>query len=369
MRVAFDEQIFTLQYHGGISRVFTEIAGIYAAGGVPDVSISPIGAPVVNEHLLHDAQLATVMGVRKARSWQWALTRCLLRKRWRGQVDVLHSTFYLTSRLRDYPGARHVVTIHDMIPEIFPSTVMRLRRLTDKHRYAETADQIICVSQATKDDLQRIYPDIQTPISVVHSGVGAQFTVAAPEAKTPGHPSWLPEHYLLFVGKRSGYKDASTLIDAFRTLSAEHPTLVLLFAGGGALTRQETLRLEQLGIAHRVVQRTVEDGEMPNVYRNAKVFVFPSRYEGFGLPALEAMASGTPAVLCRASALPEVGGRAARYFDPGDHATLAQLLDSILTEGAIAAQMRRDGVDRAAEFTWQRTAQGVAAAYRQALAR
>ncbi len=366
VQVAFDEQIFTMQRHGGISRVFTEIASVFANGSIPDVTISPIGAPVVNEHLLHDEPLAQAMRVRPSRTWQWALTRCMLRAPWRGEVDILHSTFYLKSRMRDYPQARHVVTVHDMIPEIFPSTRMRLRHLTNKHRYALNASQIICVSEATKADLLRIYGDIDTPIAVVHSGVSAEFT------KQQGNrhrPEWLPEQYLLFVGKRSGYKDVATLFAAFARLVADHPELVLVLAGGGALSRTEQQQLQELGIRHRVLQQTVGEGDMPAIYAHATVFVFPSRYEGFGLPALEAMACGTPTLLCRASALPEVGGDAARYFDPGDSATLASLIDEVLCQLTTRQSMQQLGLRRAAEFTWARTARGVADAYRQALAR
>jgi len=355
-----------MQRHGGISRVFTEIAGVFASDDVPEVSISPIGAPVVNEHLLHDERLAQVMGVRRARTWQWALARCMLRSPWRGQVDILHSTFYLSTRMRDYPDARHVITVHDMIPEIFPSTRMRLRHLSNKHRYALQADQIICVSEATKADLLRIYQDIQAPISVVHSGVSAEFN--ANQGQRP-RPAWLPEQYLLFVGKRSGYKDASTLFEAFGQLAGDHPGLLLVLAGGGPLRRQEQAQLSQLGIRDRVLQHTVAEQDMPAVYSHAVAFVFPSRYEGFGLPALEAMACGTPTLLCRASALPEVGGEAARYFDPGDASTLATLMDAVITDGQVGQSMRTAGLVRASEFTWTRTAQGVAQVYAEVLSR
>jgi len=364
--VAFDEQIFTMQRHGGISRVFTEIAGVFATGAIPDVTISPIGAPVVNEHLLHDQRLAQAMGVRRSSSWQWALTRCMLRAPWRGQVDILHSTFYLKTRMRDYPRAKHVVTVHDMIPELFPATRMRLRHLADKHRYALHADQIICVSEATKTDLLELYGDIQTPITVVHSGVSPEFHAAQKQSM---RPSWLPEQYVLFVGKRSGYKDSATLIRAFARLAVDHPTLTLLLAGGEPFARQEAQQCTDLGIRNRVIQRTVGEGDMPAVYAHAQLFVFPSQYEGFGLPALEAMACGTPTVLCRASALPEVGGDAARYFDPGDDAKLATLIDEVISDSKLGQAMRHEGLKRAAGFTWDRTARGVAEAYQQALAR
>jgi len=243
---------------------------------------------------------------------------------------------------------------------------MRLRHLADKHRYAMHADQIICVSEATKTDLRKLYGDIQTPITVVHSGVSAEFHAAQKQSM---RPAWLPERYVLFVGKRSGYKDSATLIRAFARLAVDHPTLTLLLAGGEPFSRQEAQQCTDLGIRNRVIQRTVGEGDMPAVYAHAQLFVFPSQYEGFGLPALEAMACGTPTVLCRASALPEVGGDAARYFDPGDDAKLATLIDEVISGSKLGQAMRHEGLKRAAGFTSDRTARGVAEAYQQALVR
>jgi glycosyltransferase involved in cell wall biosynthesis len=285
----------------------------------------------------------------------------LLRRRWKTDVDILHNTFYLPRGLGDYPRGKRIVTVHDMIPEVFPKTRRRLDFLTRKHEYLQQADHIICVSEATKNDLLRIYNDIETPISVVYSGVSADFTQGV------ARDARLPERYVLFVGNRRGYKDARTALEAFARIAPEYPDLHLLMVGGGGFSRDEQALVNGLGVRGRVQQRTVSDADMPNAYANAEMFVFPSRYEGFGLPALEAMASGTPAVLCHSSSLPEVGGDAAVYFELGNTDDLAKKMKTLLDEPSIRDHHIALGLQRSAVFSWQRTAQETLAVYAKAL--
>ncbi len=361
--MAFDEQIFAIQRHGGISRVFAELAAAFTRDPRLDVDLVAMDAPVVNEYLLRDAQVASALAVRPARHWSTAMTRSMLRPRHRGPVDIVHGSFYLSRMLGDYPTSRRVVTVYDMIPELFPDTRRRLDPVTRKHEYVRRADHVIAISASTRDDLLRLYPDITAPVSVVHLGVASIFTPGLPPV--PG----VPGEYVLHVGMREGYKDAATLIRAFARLANDHPQLHLVLAGGGALTAEERAFIAAAGLTARAHQVSATDAEIPRLYANARVFVFPSRYEGFGLPALEAMASGTPTVLCRSSSLPEVGGDAARYFDPGDDAGLAAQIEEILTDPALAATLSERGREHAAAFTWERTASQTAEVYREVLGR
>lgn len=122
--------------------------------------------------------------------------------------------------------------------------------------------------------------------------------------------------------------------------------------------------MRELGISERVSQVSLPDADMPSAYANARVFVFPSRYEGFGLPVLEAMASGTPAVLCDSSALPEVGGDSAIYFRMGDAEDLATAVLEILSDGSLRDKLIHEGLERARLFSWRSTAQKTADVYR-----
>jgi glycosyltransferase involved in cell wall biosynthesis len=280
----------------------------------------------------------------------------------RRKLDVVHNTFYLPHGLAGYPGARRVVTVHDMIPELLPDTRRRIDFLTLKKRYVKSADHVICVSEATKRDLVSTYGDIDTPITVVHHGVDPLFRQGAPK------PEGLPDRYVLFVGNRSQYKDANVLMRAFALVAADEPTLSLLFVGGGQMTGPELAELRYLGIADRTRQISLPDQEMPGAYGGAEILVFPSRFEGFGLPAVEAMACGTPTILARATSLPEVGGEAALYFTPGDDRELAVVMEKLLFDDAARAHLRAAGLERASLFTWPKSAEETAEVYRSALA-
>ena len=358
MRVAFDEQIFAIQRYGGISRVFAELAHQFVCNPALGIELQPVAAPLVNEYILRDPVTARALVARPAKHWGFSIARSLARRRHKGPVDLVHNTFYLPRALADYPQAKRVVTIHDMIPELFPHTRRRLDILTVKRRYVETADHIVCVSESTKRDLLSIYGPVSSPITVIYSGVGSEFQPAAPPI-----PKW-PGRYVLHVGHRGDYKGGRTLLEAFAKVKDHHPDVVLMLAGGGSMTREEHYQVASLDLTDRVFQQQLPESLMPSAYANADLFVFPSEYEGFGLPALEAMASGTPVVLCNSSALSEVGGQAAVYFPPGSVKELAQAIGDSLGDSVRRTELIQAGLERAQRFTWFSTARSLANVYR-----
>ena len=359
--MAFDEQIFALQAYGGISRMFAELATQFIDDPDLGVDLLPLNAPVINRYLLENPQLSQHLAVRDAAHEYRSLLRYFMRVQPRKGQDVVHNTFYLPHGLVHYPRARRIVTVHDMIPERMPATRRRLDFLTLKKRYVQRAAHVICVSESTKSDLLEIYGRVAAPISVVHHGVDSTFRPGNPK------PVYLPENYVIFVGNRGGYKDASVLLTAFAALYSEYPDLRLLFAGGGQFSRDERERISALGVNGKVAQISLRDSEMPAAYEHAEICVFPSRFEGFGLPALEAMACGTPTVLANSTSLPEVGGDAARYFAPGDADALADQVRAILADTANQKCLSEAGRRRAAQFSWRRSAEETLEIYRQSL--
>jgi glycosyltransferase involved in cell wall biosynthesis len=362
MRVAFDEQIFAIQRFGGISRQFAELAAAFIEDPGLDVELLPLNAPVINSYVLDDARVRARLAVRDARHEYVSLLRYFMRVQPRRGLDIMHNTFYLPHGLIQYPGARRIVTIHDMIPEMMPSTRRRLDLLTLKKRYVERADHVVCVSEATRRDLVRVYPSIKAPVTVVHHGVDKRFVPGA--APLPG----LPERYVLFVGNRSQYKDAAVLFRAMAGLPGDLQDVHLVCVGGGPFTSAEERDHRELGLSGRVHQIGLVDAEMASAYGNAECFVFPSRFEGFGMPALEAMACGTATVLADSTSLPEVGGDAAVYFAVGDEARLAAALTEVLRDASLRQDLEERGLKRAHSFTWARAAEQHVAVYREALA-
>jgi glycosyltransferase involved in cell wall biosynthesis len=361
VRLAIDEQIFAIQAYGGISRLFAELSRQFIRHIPAQVQLIPMNAPIVTRYVLDDPELVGALGVREAKNEWTALARYLARPRLHPKSDIVHNTFYLPHGLASTRGAKRIVTVHDMIPELMPHTRRRLDLLTLKKRYVEQADHIICISEATKTDLLAVYGEVRPPISVVYHGVDPKFQPDV--ARVIG----LPEQYILMVGNRDQYKDGAVLIRAFGRIATEFPNVHLVCVGGGTWTREERSQIDELGLTDRAVQTSLSDELMPAAYANARVFVFPSRFEGFGLPAVEAMASGTPTILAEATSLPEVGGDAALYFAPGDDAALAEGLTRVLGDPVLAADLARCGLERSRAFTWQATAEGTAAAYAQSL--
>jgi glycosyltransferase involved in cell wall biosynthesis len=361
VRVALDEQIFAIQAYGGISRLFYEKASAFVRDPGLGIDLDPLDAPVVNEYLLSDQELSSRLRVRRAAGPYRALAHYFARRRRRSPADVVHNTFYLPRGLSEHPSSRRVVTVYDMIPELLPRTRRRMDFLTEKHRFVQQAQQIVCISESTRRDLFKVYPDIHAPVTIAYPGVGPAFRPDA--ARREG----FPEPYLLHVGNRSSYKDGATLIRAFAAISARFPDHVLFLVGGGPLTRSERDLVNAAGIAGRVRQESLPDDAVPAAYAQAVATVFPSRYEGFGLPAVEAMACGSPLVLADTSSLPEVGGDAARYFPPGDDTALAGVLADVLADDGQRADMHARGLRQAARFTWSGYAAANVEAYRAAL--
>ena len=356
-----DEQIFAVQEFGGISRLFSELAQQFTSDPSLGVDLLPLQAPVINHHLLDDRALAAALEVTPARSHYNSLWHYFAHGRRKAEIDLVHSTFYLPRGLADYPGVPMVMTVHDMIPEIVPKTRRRLDFITMKRRYVSKADHIICDSESTKNDLLRIYGDVATPITVVYLGVDPGFRTDVPKIGD------FPDEYVVFVGNRGSYKDAATLLRALADVHAEFPELELVFVGGGPLTGEEARSIGALGLGSVVHQVSLNESQMASAYAHATLCVFPSRYEGFGLPALEAMACGTPLVLADGSSLPEVGGDAAYYFPPGDSTALAVQMRLLLSTPSERARLVDLGIARAQEFTWKRTAEQTARVYAQTI--
>lgn len=358
MRVRIDEQIFAIQEFGGISRMFASLAKAFLDSPELGVEVTPFRLPVVNRYLLDDPETAQLLNAHKAKSWKTALGQYLVQPPNSRGVDVEHSTFYLPHGRPGRRSATSVVTVHDLIPELLPNTRRRLDFLTIKKHYVLSADHVVCVSEATRQDLIRVYPSVADRAHVVHHGVDPRFQ------PVPDAPSIIGHRYILFVGNRDQYKDAPLLISAFTRVASTHPDLHLLFVGGGSLSKEEISQVPA-DLRVRVHQRTVPDAQMPTVYSAAELLVFPSHFEGFGMPILEAMACGTPVIAARASSLPEVGGDACNYFTPGVVDELTDILGELLADEGARSLMSEQGRERAGTFTWGAAAARYADIYRQ----
>lgn len=367
MQVLIDHQIFTIQRYGGVSRYFVELAR--ALNHRDDVAARVLAPAYVNRYLgpqdaLHPLSFAWDGPNRGVRFRPFVLKPLAWMAAHTARPAVWHETSYEACLGRLPSGVARVTTLHDMIVERFPSHFAnaeerRLRKLAAMRR----ADLVICISHATERDLLSFYPEFAGKTHVVHHGV-AQVQAQGPR------PSSLPENYLLYVGTRQAYKNFDGLVRALGASSKLPQDLQLVCFGGGALTPSERTLIEESGFPlNRVRQMQGDDELLSQAYRHARLFVFPSRYEGFGMPLTEAMVQGTPIACAKASCFPEICEDAAAYFDPDDVADVAALLESLLAAPDRLASLGEKSKCRASMFTWGRCAQETQMAYRSSVAR
>lgn len=296
----------------------------------------------------------------------WALGTELLPLR----LDVLHSPDFIPPR---WGARRFVITIHDLNFLHYPQflTAESRRYYNDQIRRAVAqADHILADSEATRADLAALLDVPQSRVTVHMLGVDEAFRPLDDSALEQACQQLdLPRGYLLFVGTFEPRKNIPGLLEAYRLLRDRLPEAPPLVLAGrrGWLAEDLTRRVETLGLADRVLWREeVPQAAMPALYGAAALLVTPSFYEGFGLPALEAMACGTPTVVANRSSLPEVVGEAGLLIDPDDPQSIADGLYRVMDDPALAARLRAAGLARARSFTWDNTARIVLEAYRAA---
>lgn len=261
--------------------------------------------------------------------------------------DVFFAANYFLPRLHSAVARKRVITIHDLTFKRFPELLQKetLENL-DRQMMREiaTADSIICVSESTRRDLLRYYPVDPSRAIAIHSGLGA------PATATPF--DGLPERYILFVSTIEPRKNLETLIDAYEQLRERgvYDGALVVVGRIGWKSASLVKRLRAPGLVHLDY---LPAAQLATVYEKAEAFVFPSIYEGFGFPLLEAMARGVPSIAAHSSSLPEIGGDAALYFDPMDAGALASQLERVVTDGALREELSRNGRARAAEFRWE----------------
>lgn len=368
MRICFDPQIFSLQNYGGVSRYFFETAARLAA--LPDTGVSVLAFGHINAYLAAGPH-TTVIGHRLPTLPEPArrmLVRAnqLLARAWlaRHEADIVHETYYSSVRTAK-AGVPTVLTVFDMIHEKFPDYAPRTKRIADEKRAAiHRADHLLCISENTRRDLVEIHGIDPSRTSVIRLGFSLQ-------TGRPVHVERaVAEPYILFVGKRGGYKDFATLLRAYAGGAALMRHFVLVCFGDAPLSSAELGLMGKLGIPrHRVVHAMGSDDRLATYYRHAALFVYPSRYEGFGMPPLEAMSFDCPVVCSNAASLPEVVGEAARMFSAGDPDALRAAMESVLDSPEVAASLRERGRRRTSEFSWETCARQTRAVYAAVLDR
>lgn len=225
------------------------------------------------------------------------------------------------------------------------------RVVENKRRLAQMAQAIVVVSENTKKDVLELIPEIDpAKIYTIYHGN------SMPQ-RIPGQSNELalPARFLLFVGQRRAYKNFNWMLREIAEILRTEDSLFLVCAGGPAFDKEEANLMASLGIAEKMVHPNIRsDADLAELYTRAQCFIFPSSYEGFGIPVLEAFACGCPVILNNVSSLPEVGGDAVLYFkEEDDGASLRKAVLQVLNEAGVRADLVKKGAERVRQFSWQ----------------
>ena len=292
----------------------------------------------------------------------------------RARVDLFHAPHYVVSPFTTIP---YVVTIHDCIhlrfPQYLPSQAARVYAQVMMRTAARRARRVLTVSQASKDDIRHFLGVPDSKVEVIHNAIDAGIA-AAPTAEAITRVCQrfqLTSSYILYAGNIKPHKNVDRLIEAYSILRRRGYEQVKLLIIGDEISKYLNLRrLVHRFQLHQHVRffGFVPEATLAVLYRKAAMFVFPSLYEGFGLPPLEAMAAGTPVITSKVSSLPEVVGDAALLVDPMDAGAIADAMARLLDDEALRRDLIRRGHERARAFSWTRSVARTREVYGEVLA-
>src|SRR6186713_86023 len=291
----------------------------------------------------------------------------------RERPDVFHAPHYV---LPPAVPCRSVVTIHDcihlMFPQYLPNRAAYAYARASMWTAARRSDRILTVSEASKRDILHLFNVKPEKIVVVYNAIDEHFSATPSEEQVARirERYQLDHKFVLYVGNIKPHKNLVRLIEAFSQLRRTHDDLKLLIIGDEISRLPALRRAVHRNKLHKFVRFLgyLKDDTLTVLYRLASVFVFPSLYEGFGLPPLEAMASGTPVVTSNVSSLPEVTGDAAVLVDPYDVESIEDGMRRVLDDPRLADELRLKGLRRAREFSWERSVEKTQRVYREVAA-
>ncbi|MCP4218793.1 MAG: glycosyltransferase family 4 protein [bacterium] len=362
MRVLYDNQVFVTQRYGGVSRIFYQL--IRHLAGFEQIDIALFHGFYINRYplwLLKD-KMAYYFGQEIPRIPLGAKATRVLNTRLfqhfapgRG-VDVFHPTDY-SPPVYKWKKSPVVLTVCDMIPELFPGSFRdHAARVELKRKCIQRADHIITISHAGKRDLLRIYPIDERKVTPIHLG-GAN-PIPFCDTQLASGPRLPEKPFILYVGTRKqDYKNFKTLLAAYAANTRVNSQFNLVCFGGPPFTPQEQEKIRGLGCGDKLFHQGGDDLLLAKYYSRAALFVYPSLYEGFGLPPLEAMCYKCPVIAGNVSSVPEVLGDAAVYFDPTEIESLSFQMESVIFDESKKEELITKGRIQAKKYSWHKMAE------------
>lgn len=358
LKILYDHQVFILQKYGGVSRYFAELYLVLRKD--ENICIDICSDKYSNEYYARIKGKTAKDYARITRRVKRILFNCIsfakvincqLKRR---GYDIIHATWYnvlyisLLKKILGENCPKVVITIHDMIPFLIKDK--KINKIEDRMAKAiSISDGIICVSNNTKRDLIYFFPELSDKeIPVIYHGASIM-------AESRQNISIELEDYVLFVGSRSAYKNFKVLVLAISELVQRGKRINVLCVGGQDFTEGEKELLEENKVVDRFFHKDASDDELSAIYRKAKCLVYPSKYEGFGIPILEAFSCSCPVILSNIKCFREIADDAALYFEPDEYISLANQIMTIEDEDK-KQEMTHKGKIRLGQFSWEKAA-------------
>ena len=365
INIFYDHQAFSLQNYGGVSRIFSELLKGMENNDQFHAYLSLLFSNNTHLQEIHYpvAQFFPLLQFPKKQGLLYKLNQ--LKSYYdinHKKFDIYHPTYYNPSLISLVNGRPVVATFHDMIHEKFASQFTELASdrnvIEQKKQLADISSHIIAVSENTKNDIVNYYNIDPNKITVVHLGssfIGKEISTEKKKTLKP---------YLLYVGNRTAYKNFIFFLKSISSLLIKN-NILLICAGGGEFSADEMNIIHSLHLNYFVKQKSITDEILADLYSNALAFIFPSLYEGFGIPILEAFSCNCPCIVSNTSSLPEVAGNAACYINPSDSDSIMQAVDKVVHDSTYRNDLVLKGQARLKNFSWHKHVEQTIDIYKQ----
>lgn len=364
MKITFDHEIFSIQRYGGASRYFYEL--IVHLLKYPDADVSAFMGFFTNEYGLekYKNEFNLFRGLKHKEIPKTKLLFIKLNNMMfpsflkRSKPDIYHQTYY--GDIVKKVNAKRIVTVLDMTHELFPDEFNQFDKTREDKKVAvQRADGIICISESTKNDLIRIFNVDPNIVKVVYLANSLDTNIKGKRI--------IEDDYIMFVGGRRGYKNFENLLKAYASSAEINQKLKLVCVGGGGFRPYELKMIEEAKLNDKVMYLSGGDEMLAGLYKYAFALVYPSKYEGFGIPPLEAMNFDCPVITTNISSIPEVTGDAALYIDPNSPGDIKDKILLLLHDGRLRSELVEKGRVQKEKFSWEKCAAETFSFYKEIL--
>ncbi len=358
--IVYDSQIFDYQRFGGISRYFCEIISRIHMNY--DIAVRYSNNYYLNDTKLGKHRIPLPRFLYKHYEQKiWHKNQKLAKQLLQSYPNcLLHATYYEPYFLNFIESTPYVITVHDMTYEKFPQLFSESEHVIKQKKEVITrANRIIAISENTKKDIIELLHVKPEKIDVIYHGTSMHIHKRQPSLR-------LPKRFILFVGSRCSYKNFNRFLNAFALVSHNDKELFAICTGV-PFNPDEEQRIEKLNLKNRILQFNVSDKQLEELYSQALLFVYPSLYEGFGIPILEAYACHCPVALSRASCFPEIANEAAIYFDPYSEEDMARAIKKVIYNENQRILLIEKGKERLKLYSWEKATEQTEQTYQKVL--